>query len=173
MERKKFNRGTITGGIIRIIVSAIGMTIAVIVLSSTIKSWDADNLGGGIFMCFIASIMMIASIYFTINGIKMIIDGKKSMEVLKKGHSENGRIIDLFATEVTENINGCVSNYTIYNLKFEYTNDNGILCENEEQVSEKVYAKLQKRELVPIIVYKERAIFDRKKFENEDVDKIQ
>ena len=103
----------------------------------------------------------------------MIIDGKKSMEVSKKGHSENGRIIDLFATEVTENINGCVSNYTIYNLKFEYTNDNGILCENEEQVSEKVYAKLQKRELVPIIVYKERAIFDRKRFANEDVDKIQ
>ena len=40
-----------------------------------------------------------------------------------KGHSENGRITDLTETEVTENNNGCVSNYTIYNLKFEYTDD--------------------------------------------------
>ena len=46
----------------------------------------------------------------------MIIDGRKSLEVARSGHPENGRIIDLSETEVTENNNGCVSNYTIYNF---------------------------------------------------------
>ncbi len=167
MERKKFKRGTINGGIIRIIVSVIAMVIAGIVFSSAIKSWDPENIGGGIFMCLIASIMLIASIFFIVDGIKMIIDGKKSLEVVKKGHSANGRIIDLSETEVTENNNGCVSHYIIYNLKFEYTDDNGNLCESSEQVSQKVYSLLQEKSLVPILIYKERAVFDRKKFENE------
>ncbi len=167
MERKKFNRGTITGGITRIIVAIIAIVIAVIVLSSAIKSWDPEEIGGGVFMCLSASIMFIASIAFIINGVKMIIDGNKSLEVSKKGHSENGKIVDLFETEVTENNNGCVSHYTIYNLKFEYTSDEGNLCESQEQISEKVYSKLQEKTLVPILVYKERAIFDKKRFENE------
>lgn len=166
MERKKFNRGTINGGIIRIIVSAIAIIIAIIVLTSAINSWDSDNVGGGIFMCLIASIMLIASVFFIINGVKMVIDGKKSLEVLKKGHPENGRIIDLFETEVTETNNGCVSHYSIYNLKFEYTDDFGNLCESQEQISGKFYIELQKKELVPILVYKERAVFDRKRFDN-------
>ena len=170
MERKKFNRGTITGGITRIIVAIIAIVIAVIVLSSAIKSWDPEEIGGGVFMCLIASIMFIASIAFIINGVKMIIDGNKSLEVSKKGHSENGKIVDLFETEVTENNNGCVSHYTIYNLKFEYTSDDGNLCESQEQISEKVYSKLQEKTLVPILVYGERAIFDKKRFQNEIID---
>ena len=96
----------------------------------------------------------------------MVIDGKKSLEVSKKGHPENGRIIDLFETEVTETNNGCVSHYSIYNLKFEYTDDFGNLCESQEQISGKFYIELQKKELVPILVYKERAVFDRKRFDN-------
>lgn len=84
MERKKFNRGTINGGIIRIVISAIAMIVAIIVLTSAIKSWSPDNIGGGVFMCVIASIIIVASIYFTINGVKMIIDGNKSLEVSKK-----------------------------------------------------------------------------------------
>lgn len=112
--------------------------------------------------------MIIASIGFIINGIKMIIDGKKSLDVVRNGHSETGRIIDLTETEVTENHNGCVSNYTIYNLKFEYTDDFGNLCESQEQVSQKIYEALQQMTLVPILVYKERAIFDKKRFDNEN-----
>lgn len=170
MERKKFNRGTITGGITRIAVAALAIIIAIIVLTSAINSWDPENSGGGIFMCLIAGVMMLASIGFVINGIKMIIDGEKSLQVSKKGHSENGRIIDLSETEVTENNNGCVSHYIVYNLKFEYTSDDGKLCESQEQVSGKVYTKLQERALVPILVYGERAIFDKKRFVNETVD---
>lgn len=171
MERKKFNRGTVTGGIVRIVIAGIAMIIAAIVLSSALKSWDPENVGGGVFMCVIASLMIIAGVYFVINGIKMIIDGKKSFEVLKKGHTEDGRILDLTETEVTETNNGCVSHYTIYNLKFEYTDDNGQLCESQEQVSEKVFAELKEKTLVPILVYKERAIFDRKKFNAEIAEK--
>ena len=170
MERKKFKRGTINGGIARIVISFVAMAIAVIVLTSAIKSWDADEAGGKIFMCIIAGIMLIAGVAFVIDGVKMIIDGQKSLEVSKKGHSEDGRILDLFATEVTENNNGCVSHYTIYNLKFEYTDDSGKLCESEEQVSEKVYSSLQGRSLCPILVYGERAIFDKKRFECKDVE---
>lgn len=169
MERKKFNRGTVTGGTIRIIVASVAIIIATIVLSSAIKSWDPENVGGGIFMCFIAAVMLAASIYFIVDGVRMVINGKKSLEVTKKGHSENGRIIDLSATEVTEtNSNGFVSHYTIYNLKFEYTSDDGNLCESQEQISEKAYDKLQGSNLVPILVYRERAVFDRKKFEAEN-----
>lgn len=166
MEKKKFNRGTMTGGIVRIIISCIGMFVGSIVLKSAIKSWDAEDASGNIFMCFIAGIIFIAGIAFIINGIKMVIDGEKSLEVVKKGHSEQGRILDLVATEVTETNNGCVSHYTIYTLKFEYTDDNGNLCESEEQISQNAYDKLQKRKLVPILVYKERAVFDRKSLEN-------
>ena len=171
MERKKFNRGTLTGGIVRIVIAGIAMIIAAIVLSSALKSWDPENVGGGVFMCVIASLMIIAGVYFVINGIKMIIDGKKSFEVLRKGHAEDGRILDLTETEVTETNNGCVSHYTIYNLKFEYIDDNGQLCESQEQVSEKVFAELKEKTIVPILVYKERAIFDRKKFNAEIAEK--
>lgn len=166
MERKKFNRGTVSGGIVRIAIALVAIIIATVLLSSQIKSWDSENAGGGIFMCIIASIMIVASIYFIFNGAKMIIDGKKSLEVAKKGHPENGRILNLFETEVTENNNGCVSHYTIYNLKFEYTDDNGNLCESQEQISGKAYEQLQEKTLVPILVYGERAIFDKKRFES-------
>lgn len=84
MERKKFNRGTMTGGIIRIFVAVVAIIIASIILSSTIASWDKDEMAGSIFMCFIAGVIICASIYFIVNGVKMIIDGKKSLEVLKK-----------------------------------------------------------------------------------------
>ena len=168
MERKKFNRGTISGGITRIVIAIIAVTIATIVLTTSIKSWDSENIGGGIFMCLIAGIMYIASISFVFSAIKMIIDGKHSIEVLHKGHSENGRILDLSETEVTETNNGCVSHYFLYNLKFEYTDDNGSLCESKEQISEKVFNQLQNKSLVPILVYKQRAVFDRKKFEDKE-----
>ena len=56
----------------------------------------------------------------------------------------------------------------IYNLKFEYTDDFGNLCESEEQVSKKIYEMLQVKTLVPILVYGERAIFDKKKFDSEN-----
>jgi len=168
VERKRFNRGTVGGGIGRIVIAGIAMIIAIIVITSAVKSWDPEDVGGGVFMCIIASIMLIASIGFIFDGIKMIIDGKKSFEVSKKGHPENGKIIDLYSTEVTENNNGSVSHYTIYNLKFEYTDDNGNLCESQEQISEKVFTKLQERKLVPILVYGERAVFDRKRFNDEE-----
>lgn len=172
MERKKFNRGTVTGGIMRIIIAAVAMFIAILVLSTTIKSWDAEDVTGGIFMCIIAGVMLIAGLGFFVNGVKMIIDGKKSLEVSKKGHPENGKILDLFETEITENNNGSVSRYSVYNLKFEYTSDGGNLCESQEQISQKFYEKLQEKTLVPIIVYGERAIFDRKKFSNEIDDEL-
>lgn len=165
MEKKKFNRGTMTGGIVRIIIAVIAIAIAVTVISSGISSYDPEDKFGTIFMCLIGGVMIIASIGFIGNGIKMVIDGKKSMEVAKKGHSENGRIIDLTETEVTETNNGSVSHYTIYNLKFEYTDDFGNLCESEEQISQKIYEKLQQLTLVPVLVYGERAIFDKKRFD--------
>ena len=170
MERKKFERGTVGGGASRIVVSIIAMLIGTIVLSSAIKSWDSENAGGGIFMCIIASIVFIGGLVSIVYGIKMILNGKKSLEVLKKGHSENGKIIDLTETEVTETNNGCVSHYILYNLKFEYTDDFGNLCESQEQVSKNVYTKLQDMSLVPILVYGERAVFDKKKFENQYLD---
>ena len=164
MEKKKFNRGTMVGGIVRIVIAL----IAIIVISSGIKSYDPEDKLGTIFMCLIGGIMIIAAIGFIGNGAKMIIDGKKSLEVARKGHSKNDRITDLTETEVTENNNGCVSNYTIYNLKFEYTDDSGNLCESQEQVSQKIYEKLQQMTLVPILVYGERAIFDKKRFDDEN-----
>lgn len=169
MEKKTFNRGTMTGGIIRIIIALVAMLIAIKVISSGIGSYDPEDKFGTIFMCIIGAIMIIASIGFICNGVKMIIDGRKSLEVARSGHSENGRIIDLSETEVTENNNGCVSNYTIYNLKFEYTDDFGNLCESQEQISLKVYEILKQKTLVPILVYKERAIFDKKRFDSENM----
>lgn len=168
MEKKKFERGTMVGGIVRIAIAVIAMAIAVTVIISGINSHDSEDNFGTIFMCLIGGIMVIASVSFVGSGIKMIIDGKKSFDVSRKGHSESGRITDLSETEVTENHNGCVSNYTIYNLKFEYTDDFGNLCENQEQISRNVYEKLQQTTLIPILVYRERAVFDKKKFDNEN-----
>lgn len=168
MEKKKFNRGTIVGGFTRIVIALIAVTIAIFVICSGINSHDSEDKFGTVFMCVIGGIMIIAAIGFIGNGIKMIIDGKKSLDVAHKGHSENGRITDLTETEVTENNNGCVSHYTIYNLKFEYTDDFGNLCESQEQVSQNIYKRLQEMSLVPILVYGERAIFDKKRFDNEN-----
>lgn len=113
MEKKNFNRGTMGGGIARIIIALVAAIIAVTVICSGIKSYDPEDKFGTVFMCLIGGIMIVASIGFICNGVKMILDGKKSFEVSRKGHSENGRITDLSETEVTENNNGCVSNYTI------------------------------------------------------------
>ncbi len=168
MERKTFERGTVVGGIVRIAISAVAVIVAVIVLKNTVETWDPEELGGKIFMCVIAGFMIIAAVAFVINGAKMIVDGKKSFEVSRKGHSERGRIVDLVITEVTEHNNGAVSRYNVYTLKFEYTDDSGNLCESTEQVSPKIYNKLQEMKLVPILVWGERAIFDRKKFEAEN-----
>ncbi len=170
MEKKKFNRGTISGGIARILIALVAIIIGIIILSTKINSWDADDAVGGVFLCVIASIIIIASVAFIFNGAKMIIDGKKSLEVSKKGHPENGKIVDLFETEVTENNNGCVSHYTIYNLKFEYTDDYGNLCESKEQISGNAYEKLQGKTFAPILVYGERAIFDKKQLENDIIE---
>ncbi len=169
MEKKKFNRGTMVGGIVRIAIAFVAIAIAVAVIVSGANSYDPEDGFGTVFMCIIGGIMIVAAIGFICNGVKMIIDGKKSFEVARKGHSENGRITDLSETEVTENNNGCVSHYTIYNLKFEYTDDSGNLCESEEQISLNVYEKLQQMTLVPILVYGERAIFDRKRFDAENL----
>lgn len=170
MEKKKFNRGTMTGGIVRIVIALVAIIIAVFVFRSAIGSYDPEEKFGTVFMCIIGGIMVVASIGFIGSGIKMIVDGKKSFEVARKGHSADGKISDLTETEVTENNNGSVSRYTIYNLKFEYTDDNGNLCESQEQVSRNVYETLQERTLVPILVYKERAIFDKKRFDSENAD---
>ena len=104
MEKKNFNRGTMVGGIVRIVIALIAVLIAINVISSGIKSYDPEDKFGTIFMCLIGGIMIITAIGFIGNGAKMIIDGKKSLEVAHKGHSENGRITDLTETEVTENI---------------------------------------------------------------------
>ena len=168
MEKKKFNRGTMVGGVARIAIALVAVIIAAFVIRSGVDSYDPEDKFGTIFMCIIGGIMIIAAIGFIGNGVKMIIDGKKSFAVARKGHSENGKIVDLTQTEVTENNNGCVSNYTIYNLKFEYTDDFGNLCESQEQVSQKVYEELQQKTLVPILVYGERAVFDKKRFDNEN-----
>ncbi len=84
MERKKFNRGTVNGGIIRIVVAVIAIIIAVIVLTTALKSWDPENIGGGVFMCIIAAIMVIASVSFVFSGIKMCIDGKNLLRFHEK-----------------------------------------------------------------------------------------
>lgn len=168
MERKSFERGTVVGGVVRIIISIIAMAVAVIVLVNTIQTWDPEEIGGKVFMCVIGAFILAASVAFVINGVQMLRNGKKSMEVSRKGHSERGRISETSVTEVTENNNGAITRYNVYNLKFEYTDDGGNLCENSEQISEKIYKKLQDMKLVPILVYDERAIFDRKKFEEEN-----
>ncbi len=169
MERKKFERGTMVGGIVRIVIALIAVIIAANVIASGIKNHDPDDdKFGVVFMCLIGGIMIVAAAGFLCNGVKMIIDGKKSLDVARKGHAETGKILDLSETEVTENHNGCVSRYTIYNLKFEYTDETGNLCESREQVSQAVYNRLQEVSLVPILVYKQRAVFDKKKFEAEN-----
>lgn len=167
MERKKYNRGTVTGGITQIVVAAIAVFIAILVLVNASGNKDADDKTGRIFMFVIGFIMLGASGFFVYNGVRLILDGKKSFEVARKGHPENGKILDLSETLVTENNNGVVYNYTVYNLKFEYTDDDGKLCESKEQISKKAYEQLQERTLVPILVYGERAIFDKKRLDNE------
>lgn len=167
MERKQFDRGTIAGGIARIVIALIAIAIAGTVIASAIRSQDPDDKSGSVFMFLIGGIMIIASIGFIGNGIKMIIDGGKSSAVSRKGHSETAKILDLTETEVTETHNGSTSVYTIYNLKFEYTDDSGNLCESKEQISRRIFEKLQTSALVPVLVYGERAVFDKKKFEKE------
>lgn len=168
MERNSFERGTVTGGIVRIAIAAVAAVVGAIVLINTISTWDPEELAGKIFMCVIGGFMIVAAVAFIINGVQMIANGKKSLEVSRKGHSERGRILDLTITEVTEHNNGAVTRYNVYTLKFEYTDDSGNLCESSETISKKIYQKLEEMQLVPILVLGERAIFDKKKFDEEN-----
>lgn len=168
MDRKSFERGTVVGGIVRIVISLVAIIIAIVILVNTIQTWDPEEMGGKVFMCIIAGFFLIMSVVFVVFGSQMIINRKKSFEVSRKGHSERGRIIDLTVTEVTERNYGAVTHYNVFTLKFEYTDDSGNLCESSEQISEKIYNKLQEMKLVPILVLGERAIFDKKKFEEEN-----
>lgn len=168
MERKTFERGTVTGGIVRIAVCTAAFVVASVILVRTVRGWDSEEPGGRIFMCAVCAIFLIASVAFFINGLRMISDGRKSFEVARKGHAERGRILNLSITEVKENNNGAVSRYLLYLLKFEYTDDSGNLCESSEQISERIYKKLEEMQLVPILVLGERAVFDKKRFEEEN-----
>ena len=109
MERKSFERGTVVGGIVRVLISVVAIVVASIVMATAIRTWEADEAGGKIFQCVIAGILILAGVVFIINGVQMIRNGKKSFEVTKKGHSERGRILDLTVTEVTENNNGAIT----------------------------------------------------------------
>ena len=71
MEKKNFNRGTMVGGIVRIVIALIAVLIAINVISSGIKSYDPEDKFGTIFMCLIGGIMIIAAIGFIGNGAKM------------------------------------------------------------------------------------------------------
>lgn len=168
MQRKSFERGTVAGGLIRICIAVIAIIVAVVVLVNAIQNWDPEEIGGKVFMCAVGAFFMLAGITFIVYGVQMIVNGRKSMEVSRKGHPERGRIIDLTINEVTERTNGAVTHYNVYTLKFEYTDDNGNLCESSEQISLKVFNKLQEMKLVPILVLGERAIFDKHKFEEEN-----
>ena len=64
MEKKKFNRGTMTGGIVRIAIAVVAIIIAINVIASSIKADDSDDKFGTIFMCLIGGIMLIAAIGF-------------------------------------------------------------------------------------------------------------
>lgn len=76
MERKKFNRGTMVGGLVRIAIAAVAIIIAVIVLVTAARSQDPDDNLGNIFMYIVGGIMVVAAIGFIASGIKMVIDGK-------------------------------------------------------------------------------------------------
>lgn len=58
MEKKKFNRGTMTGGVVRIIIALIAMAIAITVIVSGIGSYDPEDKFGTVFMCLIGGIMI-------------------------------------------------------------------------------------------------------------------
>lgn len=168
MKKNNFERGSVRGGIVRVVIACIGLIVGIIVLSTAVVNWDNSDSMGSIFMLVVSTIIIIGGISFIINGIQMIINGQKSFVVSRKGHSERGKIVDLSINQVTENNNGAVTTYLVYKLKFEYTDDFGNLCESTEQVSKKIYDKLTEMQLVPILVLNERAIFDQKKFEEEN-----
>lgn len=75
MKRKQFDRVTIAGGIARIAIALIAIAIAGTVIASGIRSQDPDDKFGSVFMFLIGGIMIIASVGFIGNGIKMIVDG--------------------------------------------------------------------------------------------------
>mgnify|MGYP000221781881 CR=1 FL=1 len=52
MEKKNFNHGTMVGGIVRIVIALIAVLIAIIVISSGIKSYDPEDKFGTIFSIF-------------------------------------------------------------------------------------------------------------------------
>lgn len=68
MERKKFNRGTMVGGLVRIAIAAVAVIIAVIVLVTAARSQDPDDNLGNIFMYIVGGIMVVAAIGFIASG---------------------------------------------------------------------------------------------------------
>lgn len=73
MERKKFNRGTMVGGLVRIAIAAVAIIIAVIVLVTAARSQDPDDNLGNIFMYIVGGIMVVAAIGFIASGKKWLL----------------------------------------------------------------------------------------------------
>lgn len=168
MDKKKFNRGSIGGGIAQFIITGVCIAVAVIVLSLAIKDFDKDDVGGSVFMFIICGMFFIFGTVSLIGAVKTVIDGNKSRKVKRNGRASTGKVVKLFEIEHSETRNGATSRYITYHANFEYRDDFDNLCESEEQISKRVFDKLGDISIIPILVYKERAIFNVDEFEKEN-----
>lgn len=172
MERKSYQRGGIAAGVIRIIIALSALAIGVISLLVFLRvKEEHDALGIGL-LAFIEAVILAVSLVSLISGIKVLVNGSKSLKVSRKGHEEWGRVLKLYVTEVFDRTGSSVSTYNLYTLRFEYKDDEGNLSTSEEHVSLKTYRSLEGREIIPIKVYGKRAILDSKRINDEGVGPI-
>lgn len=150
------------------IITGVCIAIAIIVLSFAISDFDIDDVGGSVFMFIICGMFFIFGTVSLISAVKAVIDGNKSRAVKKNGKASTGKVIKLQEIEHSETRNGATTRYISYHIIFEYQDELGNLSESNEQISKKIFDALQDVSIIPVLVYKERAIFNVEEFEKEN-----
>ena len=115
---------------------------------------------GGIFGLLFAAF----GVFFLVLSILQIQNGLKSDEVVKKGKPSTALVKKKWHQTHTNHHNGMIHTHKTYHLLYEYTDENDALREGEESLSAKEYDEIVEGGVIPVLVYRERAVFDKDKY---------
>jgi hypothetical protein len=153
-ETKVFKKGSILIGLSTIVISLGLISFIMIFLLNQNSEFHFSFYG-------ILMIILAVVLFFTfIDGLIMLWNGTTCEKVRKSGQKDYGSISKLWCEE--KNIYG--KSYYFYYMKFSYRDEYGFVSEQEEKISIEIFERLHHTQMVPIIIYKERAIFDKKTF---------
>lgn len=148
-DRKPYQRGSVPGGIF-------GVVFSVVFIALAIGMTGAFGLFGLLFAAF--------GVFFLVVSINQIRNGRKSDEVARKGKEATALVKGKRRQYHSSHHSGRILGHYTYYVLYEYTDESGVLRECEEALSAREYDEVIEGGVIPVLVYRERAIFDKDKY---------